>query len=54
MITIGRLYSQDMTSQVNIHVMDIVWILCFVYVWRSILDRGLYGFVKKLFKEFFI
>ena len=29
------LNSQDMISQVNIYVMDIVWILCDVYVWRS-------------------
>ena len=35
MITTGSLNSQDMISQVNIYVMDIVWILCDVYVWRS-------------------
>ena len=32
---IGFLNSQDMISQVNIYVMDIVWILCDVYMWRS-------------------
>ena len=35
MITTGSSNSQDMISQVNIYVMDIVWILCDVYVWRS-------------------
>ena len=35
MITAGSLNSQDMISQVNIYLMDIVWILCDVYVWRS-------------------
>ena len=29
------LNSEDMISQVNIYVMDIVWILCDVYVWSS-------------------
>ena len=35
MISAGSLNSQDMISQVNIYMMDIVWILCVVYVWRS-------------------
>ena len=35
MITTGSLNSQYMISQVNIYVIDIVWILCDVYVWRS-------------------
>ena len=48
MITIGSLNSQDMISQVNIDVIDIVWILCDVYVWRSEFNRGSYGFVKLL------
>ena len=29
---LGSLNNQDMISQVNIYVMDIVWILCDVYV----------------------
>ena len=28
--------------------MDIIWILCDVYVWRSKFSRGSYGFVKLL------
>ena len=48
MITTGSLNSQDMISQVNVYVMDILWILSDVYVWRSIFNRGLNGFVKKL------
>ena len=30
-----ELNSEDVISQVNIYVMDILWILCNVYVWRS-------------------
>ena len=30
------------------HVMDIVWILCDVYLWRSKFNRGSYCFVKLL------
>ena len=33
-VTIGPLNSQDMISKVNIYVMDIVWILCNVYVFK--------------------
>ena len=43
---IGSFSSQVMISQVNIYVMDIVWILCDVYVWRSKFSRRSYGFVK--------
>ena len=43
---LGSLKTQDMISQVNIYVMGIVWILCDVYLWRSWLNRGSYGFVK--------
>ena len=32
---LGFLNSEDMISQVNIYVMDIMWILYDVYVWRS-------------------
>ena len=46
-ITTGSLNSQDMISQVNVYVMDIVLILCDVYLWRSIFKRGSYGFMKK-------
>ena len=46
MITTGSLNSQDMISQVNIYVIDIVWILCDVYVWSSKFNRGSYGFLK--------
>ena len=45
---LGSLNSQDMISQVNIYVMDFVWILCDVYVWRSEFNRVSYGFVKLL------
>ena len=48
MITTGSLNSQDMISQLNIYVMDIVWISCDVYVCRSKFNRGSYGFVKLL------
>ena len=34
-VTTGSLNIQDMISQVNIYVMDIAWILCDVYVWKS-------------------
>ena len=34
-VLIGSLNSEDMISQVNIYVVDIVWILCDFYVWRS-------------------
>ena len=48
-VTIGSLNSQDMISQVNVYLMDILWIFCDVYVWgRSVFNRGLNGFVKKL------
>ena len=47
-VTVGSLNSQDMVSQVNGYVIDTVWIFCDVYVWRSIFNRGSYGFVKKL------
>ena len=43
---LGYLSSQDMIFQVNVYVMDIVWILCDVYMWRSKFNRGSYGFVK--------
>ena len=46
MITTGSLNSQDMISQVNIYVMDMVWLLCDVYVWRSKFNRWSYGFLK--------
>ena len=32
---LGLLSSEDMVSQVNIYVMNIVWMLCDVYVERS-------------------
>ena len=31
---LGFLNSQDLISQVNMYVVDIVWILCNGYVWR--------------------
>ena len=34
-VTIALLNSQDMISQVNIYVMDNVWILCDGYLLRS-------------------
>ena len=40
------LNSQDMIFQVNIYVMDIVWILWDVYVWSSKFNSGPYGFCK--------
>ena len=43
----GYLYSQYMIFQVNIYVMDIVWI-CDVYVQRSKFIRGSYGYLKLL------
>ena len=43
-----RYMKQDVISQVNVYVMDILWILCDVYVYRSRFNRGLNGFVKKL------
>ena len=52
MITTGSLNSQDMISQVNIYVMDMVWLLCDVYVWRSKFNRRSYGFLKLFFKNY--
>ena len=43
---LGSLNPQDMISEVNIYVMDTVWILCDPYVWRSKFNGGAYGFVK--------
>ena len=43
---IGFLNSEDMVSQVNIYVMDSVWILCVVCV-----EVRIHGFVK-LLEEF--
>ena len=40
-----------MISQVNIYMMDIVWILRDVYVWRSKFNV-LYSFVKNLLHKF--
>ena len=40
-----------MISQVNIYVMDIVWIFD-VYVWRSKFSRGSYCFVKAFLRIF--
>ena len=52
-VTFESLNSQDMISQVNVDVMDILWIFCDVYVLgRSVFNRGLNGFVKKLLYEF--
>ena len=57
MITTGSLNSKDMVKilqqqlndfLVNVYVMDIVWILCYFDLCRSIFNRGLYGFRKKL------
>ena len=47
-VTIGSLNSQDMISQLNIYVMDIVWISGDVYMCRSKFNRGSYGLVKLL------
>ena len=33
-VTIGSLNSQDMIFQLKVYVLDVVWILCDVYVWR--------------------
>ena len=48
MITTGSLNSQDMIFQVTVYVIENVWMFMLydVYVWRSIFNRGLYGFVK--------
>ena len=57
MITTGSLNSKDMVKilqqqvndfLVNVYVMDIVWILCYFDLCRSIFNRGLVGFRKKL------
>ena len=56
MITTGSLNSQDMIRILkqsghdfsDKHVMDIVWTLCDVYVWRLKFNRGSYDFVKVL------
>ena len=57
MIITGYLNSQDMIrilkqsdtiSLVNIYVVDIVWILCDVYMWRPKFNRGWYDFVRLL------
>ena len=37
-----------MISQVNIYAMDIVWILCDLYVWRSKFNRGRYGKFREI------
>ena len=44
----GSALRQGMIFQVNIYVMDIVWMLCDVYEWRSKFNRGSYGFVMLL------
>ena len=36
----GSALRQGMIFQVNIYVMDIVWMLCDVYEWRSKFNRG--------------
>ena len=46
--TFGSLNSQGMISQVNVYMMNIVWTFSDVYVWKSIFNRGSYGFVKEL------
>ena len=46
-----RILSEDMISQLNIYVMDVVWILCDVYVWRSKF-MVFYSFFKNLLSKF--
>ena len=45
---LGSLNSQEMISQVNIYVINIAWILCYFYLFRSEFNRGSDGFVKIL------
>ena len=46
MITTGSLNSQDMISQVEIYVVDIVWILCDVYMWGVKIQQRVIWFCK--------
>ena len=45
---LGSLNSKDKISLVKINVMDIVWMLCDIYVWRLKFNIRSYGFVKLL------
>ena len=50
MIATESLSSQDMIHQVNVYVMEIVWILCDVYVWWSKFQQRVIWFCKASLK----